>query len=734
MSTFPPAAKKAGGRRRSIAILISIIVLASGTIAWTAHHAIMQRIPYHDRFASSQAEEWKPFGGTWEMANGTIFNRSDERGAKLMTGSPAWQNYALQTDLKMIGHDGDIGVIVRARDEENGIDSYNGYYVGLRSVDSVLVVGRADHGWMEGRPVPMPDGVKISKWYRLRVVAVGCHIGAMATDLTSGKKAWAAFEEKPCVTAGRVGLRSMATGGAWRDFSVARARDADWQEIRSHADGVQHPDYPKREADFNALREANLRAMHPLGGQATPETRVHLSVADKAIAVVPIGSLRSMSSPAQPVRIRGVVTLTSPQVYVQDATGGIAVTMSSTALLNLGDEVEITGAPVQKGYSTSLNETSVRLLWDRTLVVPLSISGAQAASGNFNSSLVEMRGRLYAKSKDANGLITLQLEDDSQTFLAMARQGLSSHSYELWKPGSRLRITGICVLNNSAPFTLLMRSLDDVEVLSGPPWWNGRQLVRWIAPVTILLLLGFVLYLRIERWKTNAIMNERERLAHEMHDTLAQSFAGVGFHLQGVRNAMRNGNHRSMEDLVAKLDVACNLVTHTHCETSANIAALHPDEQEGCDLLLALERYAQRMMSTGGLPLVLERKGVPRALSLPVRDALFQIGREAITNVVRHGRVPWVKVNISYERRCLILTICDEGIGFDVEKQADFGVHGMLRRAEAINAEFRIVSAPGEGTTVQIRAPYGLRLTVADWVKYMRDTWTASAKKARAEL
>jgi signal transduction histidine kinase len=251
------------------------------------------------------------------------------------------------------------------------------------------------------------------------------------------------------------------------------------------------------------------------------------------------------------------------------------------------------------------------------------------------------------------------------------------------------------------------------------------------VPVTILLLLGLFLYLRIERWKTSAIMNERERLAHEMHDTLAQSFAGVGFHLQGVRNAVRNGNQRSVEDLVSKLDIACDLVAHTHCEASANIAALHPDADEGSDLLVALERYAQRMLSAGRLPLVLERNGVPRALSLPVRDALFQIGREAITNVIRHGQVTRIVLRATYERRSMILTIRDDGVGFDPEKQADFGVRAMLSRAEAIQAEFRVISAPGEGTTVQVRAPYGMRLTLADWMKYMRMTRTR--EKAGAE-
>jgi hypothetical protein len=84
----------------------------------------------------------------------------------------------------------------------------------------------------------------------------------------------------------------------------------------------------------------------------------------------------------------------------------------------------------------------------------------------------------------------------------------------------------------------------------------------------------------------HAILDEREQLAYNMHDTLAQSFAGLGFHLQGVRNGLRTGNLQ-FQSALEKLDVACDLVTHTHREASAEIAALHTDFTESADVLTA---------------------------------------------------------------------------------------------------------------------------------------------------
>jgi signal transduction histidine kinase len=261
-------------------------------------------------------------------------------------------------------------------------------------------------------------------------------------------------------------------------------------------------------------------------------------------------------------------------------------------------------------------------------------------------------------------------------------------------------------------FTILMRSMEDVDVVAGPPWWSTRLLVREIILLAALIGMGIYIYLKVERSKMHAILHERARLAHEMHDTLAQSFAGVGFHLQGVRNSVCSGT-LTTPDVIDKLTLACELITRTHRDASAEIAALHPGSDDGSDLLTLLERCAYAMLEGNHIPIRLIREGNPRNLSLSVRDALFHIGREAITNVLRHARAESITMRIRYEFRTVTLEMIDDGCGFNYGKHADdFGLRGMRSRCAAIGATLEVISDLGYGTSIRVRAPYSMRRTL----------------------
>jgi signal transduction histidine kinase len=248
-------------------------------------------------------------------------------------------------------------------------------------------------------------------------------------------------------------------------------------------------------------------------------------------------------------------------------------------------------------------------------------------------------------------------------------------------------------------------------------------LIRLLFLTGLLVSGGVYFYLRLERWKMAAIVGERERLAHEMHDTLAQSFAGIGFHLQGLYNGMRSGNTKQKE-VVSMLHGACDMVAHSHREASACIAALHPDADQGQDFLVALDRSTREMLFTdngASLPLRFVREGTPQPLSTQVRDALFHIGREAITNMLRHARATQMEVKLRYEPAKVVLEIRDNGAGFQVGRQSDgFGIRGMQRRCSRIGAQMEVLSIPDEGTRVIVRASYGLRPRLAEWVRSLR--------------
>ena len=109
-------------------------------------------LPYKDSFARGEVQEWQAFGGTWGAVNGSMRNDSDERGAKLLTGSTHWQDYSIEGDVMLLGLGGDAGFLVRSSDEEEGVDAYRGYYAGLRKKErptypaAVVAVTQGDFG------------------------------------------------------------------------------------------------------------------------------------------------------------------------------------------------------------------------------------------------------------------------------------------------------------------------------------------------------------------------------------------------------------------------------------------------------------------------------------------------------------------------------------------------------------------------------------------------------------
>jgi signal transduction histidine kinase len=689
-----------------IVVGILIVLSIASAVYLLLFRSQMASLPYEDRFSAHKASEWTVMGGNWNFDGNAVVNRSDEHGAKLITGSAEWGDVALDVDLKLIGHAGDVGVMIRANDAEPGADAYNGYYVGLRSDDQALVMGRADHGWMEGRPTVMEEGgIVAGRWYHLHVVAQGCAIGARAVDTTTEKSTWGLLEEKNCVLKGRIGLRSMATGGAWKHVVVKQASSEDFASIRSHASFIQTPKFVFREADLNqSLRDSSDPDM--------PTDRDDL-LAVTTKPVTTIEAVKLQGSGRDVVVLRGVVTLVDP-LYIQDSTGGIAVESSNHAVLNLGDEVELRGVATNEEDRTNFLATTIKLRGDRTLLPPASVTSTQAAGVLFDGKLAELRARLLGKSADSEGHVTLQLEDSAQTFRAVGSRGLSGERFENLLPGSELRIRGVCRVGpwqgkEGGAFTILMRSMEDAEVVSGPPWWSTRLLIREMLLLAFLIALGIYIYLRVERAKMRAIIHERERLAHEMHDTLAQSFAGVGFHLQGVRNSARSGS-MTMPAVIEKLTFACDLVARTHRDASSEIAALHPGTNDDADLLTMLERCAYTMLDGSHLPIQLNREGTPHAVSLAVRDALFHIGRESIANILRHAKANTIALRIRYEFRSVILEICDDGCGLNYNEHAnDFGFRGMHRRSEAVGASLEIISKVNQGTCVRVKAPYNGR-------------------------
>ncbi len=701
--------------RRGVLIgLLLCVVIVLGVVGWRT----LVRNPanaYQDSFAKGEADEWTALGGTWELASGLMRNDSDERGAKLITGSPRWRNYSLEADISLLGQ-GDAGLIIRSGNEEEGVDAYSGYYSGIRTLDSSLVLGRAEHGWKEvTKKVTIPGGIRPFERYHLKLLAYDCQIVSAISSASHPSPDSIAITDPTCVTSGRIGLRSYRSGGTWSNVVVRPAQQQDLMAmLRNETDhGLRAP----------ASAPANNNAASRAQAFLSPPSASHVHAES-------IDSLRLayLARPAA-ATIRGVVILNSPLLFVQDSTGGLYVKPHQSPPLKVGDEVEVTGTVRPGEFSSVMDDATVRLLWEGIPMAPVLATASQASTGKFDATLIEVHGRLTSKERGPENTLILDLDDAGQSFRAVMNPGRSAYVFDRLKKESRLSLRGICVVdpaftNNLTPFVLLLRSSEDVNIVAGPPWWTTGHVIALLSALVALALTSVFLYQRVENWRLRAVLEERERLAHEMHDTLAQSFAGIGFQLQAIQN-----NLPARETAIhQQLELASNLVRHSHEEARRSIAMLRPESLESEDVLSALDTQARRLLEGGSVRVISEKSGEARPIPLRIADALFRIGQESIANSIRHANSSLLKIRLHYGQTSATLQVEDNGTGFVPANALNgFGIRGMRRRAQTVSATFHIQSAPGQGTSIEVTAPLPPRVTFVTWPKllwkYLMESW-----------
>ncbi len=473
-------------QKRFILVAVSLTCLASSALAWHFWHHANILIPAHSYVLQpDKMSEWKAVGGDWRISDGVVYNTSYERGSKLLTGMSSWGNYTVKSDIQFVGNNADMGVIIRTSDErKEGSDTYNGYYVGLRTLDGTMVIGRSNFLWMEAPPVQVPGGIHPFVWYRLVVTAYGCNIAASAQNLSTLQEAWIALEDSSCFETGRIGLRSLSAGGMWRNISVSGSTKSDYRALQRHAGSVER-----------------------------------------------------------------------------------------------------------------------------------------------------------------------------------------------------------------------------LQVLPGPPWWTPWHVGTLFVATSALILLTQFAYFRIQKWKTHTITRERERLAHDIHDTMAQSFAGVGYQIQGIRRRVVRGERLDYAYLADQLHDTYQLVRNCHEEASRTISMLGSGLLTIQENLLGALADAARKITGDQVRIITELNGNPSLLHLRLADALLHIGREAIVNAVSHSDLNCLTLRLSYKRGSVELVVEDNGKGFEYSPEAvGFGILGMQKRARDVGVAFQIVSAPGAGTRVQVAA------------------------------
>ncbi len=240
------------------------------------------------------------------------------------------------------------------------------------------------------------------------------------------------------------------------------------------------------------------------------------------------------------------------------------------------------------------------------------------------------------------------------------------------------------------------------------------------VPKRIRILLGAVadqvgLALRTAHFAAEgrelAVLEERTRLAREIHDTLAQQLTGIVLQLEAAEalQSRRNGE-RARELMVAAREQARLALQ----EARRSVWNLRPMPLEAAGLTAAVALEADRFGSRTGMAVTVRNDGVPRHLALSPQSevAVFRILQEALANAGQHSGASHVDVELRAGEGELALVVSDDGSGFDAGTEGipgaagdSFGIVGMRERARLIGAEFEVISTHSGGTTVSLRVP-----------------------------
>ena len=232
-------------------------------------------------------------------------------------------------------------------------------------------------------------------------------------------------------------------------------------------------------------------------------------------------------------------------------------------------------------------------------------------------------------------------------------------------------------------------------------------LLAALVACAVLLIVRWRLYLARRRF--DAVMMERNRIAREIHDTLAQGYVGVSVQLEVLGELLRR---QRMEAAGSQLQRLQQLVRDGLEDARRSIWALRSQDASEQTLPVQLRRLVEKT-ARAELHATVDIHGATRRLEPKVEEELLRIAREAILNVEKHTQAEHLALRLEYDERTVVLTVTDDGVGFPFtlhttaaeSPTGHYGLTGMRERAEVIGAMMEIASQPGSGTTVRITVP-----------------------------
>lgn len=217
-----------------------------------------------------------------------------------------------------------------------------------------------------------------------------------------------------------------------------------------------------------------------------------------------------------------------------------------------------------------------------------------------------------------------------------------------------------------------------------------------------------------KREREAGMLEERQRLASAIHDTLAQDLTSIVMHLEAAEQSLGSDAAAAQ----AHIDTARRAAREGLAEARRFVWALQPEVAEREPLPRALQRITQRWADETGIRAAFSLEGEERSLPPPVEVTLLRAAQEGLANVYKHAAAQSVNLTLTYMRDEVILDIQDDGVGFslarmggpDARDGSGYGLFSLRERARELGGSFQVESGPGQGTTLALQLPLAGRV------------------------
>lgn len=205
----------------------------------------------------------------------------------------------------------------------------------------------------------------------------------------------------------------------------------------------------------------------------------------------------------------------------------------------------------------------------------------------------------------------------------------------------------------------------------------------------------------VDQAREAGMVEERQRLAGEIHDTLAQGLTGIISQLEAAEHTRDRPDEWSRHLVQARALARSSLT-----EARRSVRALRPEQLEGAPLPQAIAELALEWSERTGIAAEVDTSGTPVRADADAEAAVFRAAQEALSNVAKHARATRVRLTLTYLDGTLLLDVADDGTGFDpAQRTQGYGLLGMRRRLARVSGTLTVESAPGSGTVLNAAVP-----------------------------